>query len=337
MFHSRIRITSLVLASVAAGQAYAATDTSLKLGGFVDAQVQSSTNPGLARGFLVNDGALYLSTGSSNLEAMLDLPFRLVNAGSGSFEFATLKTQAYVASKYSNGLRWKLGQFDTSYGFEANDTVNVVFTRQGSVKSFTDPFVHAGFQLGYDITNNFAINALIGAPSDTGTLRDGSNPEFGLQAVLKGDFRMSAGALISKAAANQELNYYIDTTIGITAGALAIDAELNYQEREGQTTPDKKSELAGATGSLLQFLYAFNDMSSFGVRGEYITHVAKRDSRATMAQNYLDEQYLIFIGPQFNVTNNMKMKVDYSYQHDEEYTGSKQNAHGLQAALVYKF
>jgi hypothetical protein len=329
--------------SVSAGSAHAAEVSSLRLNGFVDAQVQSTTSQQITRGFMVNDGAIYLTTAAEGIDFLADLPFRLVTGGSPNFEFATIKAQAYIGQKYANGIRWKLGQFDTPYGFEANDTHYVAFTRQGSVYNFTDPFVHTGLQLSYVTANLFSVNLVVGAPRDTGPLKAGTNPEFGAQVALLGDLRFSLGGLASKSSANDKFSYYVDATAGINLGSLSIDAEVNYQRRQGESTTQATSpypagtELPAGIGSLLHVVYNLNEGVSFGARGEYVTKLAKKDPRAVAGQDYLDKQILVFVGPQFGIAKDMRLKVDYSFQRDEEYSGTIETIHGGQAAVVYKF
>lgn len=313
-----------------------AAELPVELGGFVDGQAQASTASDTSRGFMVNDGALYLSKSVQSVSFLIDMPFRLVQAGTPNLEFAAVKAQAVVGQQFKNGMRWKVGQFDTTYGLEANDTVAVPFTRQGNVYNFTDPFVHLGLQIGYDFAEEFGVNALVASPSDSGTLGPSKRPQMGLQLVKSGNKRFSVGGLVTAQPGFDRYSYYGDVTLGLSVGRLLLDAEVNVQKRAGERTADGKV-LPMGVGSLAQVLVQVTRKMTAGVRGEFISSLSHRDPRAAVLDEYLKYQTLVFVGPQYRLHQSLVVKADYSLQLDEKFSGDKATIHGLQASAVYKF
>lgn len=326
----------LSLASGICAAEASAADLPVELGGFVDGQAQASTAVDSIRGFMVNDGALYLSKTVQSVTFLIDMPFRLVQAGTPNLEFAAVKAQAFVGQQFKNGFRWKVGQFDTSYGLEANDTVAVPFTRQGNVYNFTDPFVHLGFQAGYDFAETYAVNLLVASPSDSGTLGPSKRPQMGLQLVKSGDRRFSIGALVTALPGLDRYSYYGDMTAGLTLGRVLLDAEVNVQKRVGEKTADGKALPLGV-GSLAQVLVQVTRKLSAGVRGEFISSLSHRDPRANVLDEYLKYQTLVFVGPQYRLHQSLVVKADYSLQLDQKFSGQEDTIHGVQASAVYKF
>ena len=137
---------------------------------------------------------------------------------------------------------------------------------------------------------------------------------------------------------------YGDVTAGITLNSLALDAEVSY---------NKKSADAGATlGYLVQVLYTVNDQWSFGARGEIVaaaTGSSVQALRETRQQSIpysglspigtTDQtQTLIFVGPQYNIASNVKLKADYSFQSVVATTGAAARAeHGINLGVNYRF
>ena len=313
----------------------------MKVSGFMDAQLQYSSNSAFRRGFLINDGAIYMTTDFAGLDFKIDIPFRMYTQGSPDFEIAKTRAQAFVGQKFANGFRWKAGQFDTTFGFEGNDTTDIQFTRQGNVYNFTDPFVHTGLAAGYDFNPELGFNLYVTNPNDRGVL-SGQNLQFGAQLVQSSPtFRFAPGFLTNQDAASGKMNVYLDLTAGVTMGGLAIDAECSYNLRNDIINPDTHLAMSGV-GLLLHALYTFNESNSFGVRGEWVTHQAYADPKGILtgenAQPTLKSQVLVFIGPQHYVTKNIRLKLDYALQSDQSYGSTSSTlSHGLQAASVFRF
>lgn len=316
-----------------------ANETPVKVGGFVDTQMNIGLGDAQTYGFTLNDGAVYLSKELSGSKVMVDLPFRLASGtpnggGSPNFELGIVRGQAYVEHKYANGFRWKLGQFDTSYGFEVNDTVDVAFTSQGIIYNNTDPFVHMGMQLGYDFTDKLGMNILVGAgPQDSGFMAKNEKPSFGLQFVSTADFRWSLGTIMDMVTAVSDnksaLDMYFDVTLGKNLGNLAVDLEFNYkmaksiQVGAADAMADQKR-----MGILANIMYSFNETLSAGTRIEY----------ASQMNASTDKNLRVIVGPQMQMTPAMKVKFDYTLDQVTPYGAgaTATTQHVLNLAAVFR-
>ncbi len=307
----------------------------VSVSGFVDAQHRWRSARQYNLGFVLQDAALYLTSVSGPFQAKLDVPFSMKSAdsttGNGlTTDFAVAKTraQAYVQYQPQTNLRVKVGQFDTSYGIEANDTVDNFFSRQGHVYTYCDPFVHTGIQAAYDFNSLMTVNALFGNPADTG-VGEGKNPQSGLQAVYNGTVRGSLGFLYQFSDPNQRSEFYYSGTIGTSLGAFSIDFEAALTRIPGSTYTG---------GYLAQAIYSISDQVSAGFRGEIIRSRAKREYSDASTAPTSDRQYTIAIGPSFKLSERVKLRTDYTYQWDRDPTSEPSLImHGANASLVYRF
>ena len=320
---------------------YAAEEPLLKVSGFVDPQLQMTSNVNtISRGFVLNDGALYFDGKIKDVDYKVDIPFRTIYALGPDFAVGTTRAQAYVAQKYSNGLRWKFGQFDTTFGFESNDTADIAFSRQGIVYNYTDPFVHTGLMLGYDLSKELAFNFYFTNPNDSGVLNK-NGFQYGAQLLYTGSMlRGSFGGLTNLDAPSQMMNVYYDVTAGATLGALALDGEVSYN-KSLTATP-------ASYGYLLQALVTANDQLSFGVRGEMVSYRSQAVTPAPSASTStlfpstigpsLFKQVLVYVGPQYALTSAVKLKFDYTFQQATLVDGATATTeHGMNLAMVYRF
>ena len=180
----------VLLTGLTATAAYAAHD-GVHVGGFVDAQYHQTTKPYMTEGFNVYDGAAYLSKELGSGRVFVDLPFNSQRADNTStstaganFSFAQTKAQAYVEQKYASSLSWRLGQFDTIYGYEALDSNERFFARTGAIINYVTPDEHAGILMGYDLAPAANFQALVANAADQGALRQ-KEIEYGGKLNLK--------------------------------------------------------------------------------------------------------------------------------------------------------
>lgn len=303
--------------------------------GFADAQYRWRSARQYSLGFVLQDAALYLASVSGPFQAKLDLPFSMKspdsttgNGANTDFAFAKTRAQAYVQYQPETRFRVKVGQFDTSYGIEANDTVDNFFSRQGHVYTFCDPFVHTGVQAAYDLNSLMTVNALLGNPADTG-IGEGKNPQSGLQAVYNGTLRGSLGFLYQFSDANRRSEFFYSGTIGASMGAFSVDFEAALTKIPGSTYTG---------GYLTQAIYSLSDRVSAGVRGEIIRSRAKREYSEASTSPTSDRQYTVAIGPSFKLSERVKFRADYTYQWDRDPTSEPSLImHGANASLVYRF
>lgn len=318
--------------------AFAADSASPVVGGFVDSQFHWSNTKANSRGIHLHDGAIYFSHALGGSDLKIDVPFRLMTAGSPNLSIGMVRGQAYVAHTYENGFRWKMGQFDTSFGFEMNDSADVFFTQQGSVYNFTDPFVHLGLLAGYDLSKDMGINFIVGAPKDAGA-SGSSNGQFGLQFVKTGDMRFAIGGLMNKPNGAEKFSIYGDMTVGATLGDFDIDLEVNYTMLGDAMNPDALTDQLSGLGALLNLQYKLSDTVAIGYRGEFVTGLGRMDPYGTDTTT-MKQQMTGAIGPRFQMTKNMQVKVNYLMTMNTAWDvlgGASDTGHAAALSAVYKF
>jgi len=309
--------------ALASGSVHAA-DVAAKAGGFVDAQFNMS-NVGRNNSFSVNDAALYLSAESGSTSFNIDLPFSSDLAGSGdnTFTFATTKAQAYVQKKYDSGGSWKLGQFDTIFGFEANDSPDIQFSHQGLVFANILPLTHTGLEYTHTFGKDLTLNLLVANRFNHGHA-DGLDMDYGAQLVFKNDsFHLFGGVLLGKDHASSNMNSLIDILAGVTQGNLTLDGGLDLT----------KSAAAADTGLgiLANVAYTVSKDVGLGVRGELLSKVTDTTNVTRF------QQIGVTVGPQFTLSSAAKAKVDYSLVSTTLVDGgSSVTSHAAALAVVYK-
>lgn len=277
-----ILVSLLALASV-----QVRAEDGVKWSGFFDAQFHGANNSALSENFTIHDGAVYVNGTWGSTKATLDIPFGLVREVNGPgdvneyFGLGAGKAQAYVEHTYDFGLTWKLGQWDTFFGYELRDSADLQYTRAGLVYDMI-PSVHQGLMLSYKIIDGVNFG-LMGANNQSHLNRD---PEFGANLNAKfGDFRFAVSGMIHSVGDEMESTY--DILAGATFGSLAVDLEAVL----------KKGAAANAEteiGILGNIGYTINDMIAAGVRVENVTDAAKTN---TMQFTF---------GPQLTLNSNVR-------------------------------
>lgn len=237
---------------------------------FIDTQAKITNKDTVNdRGFTLNDAAIYVSKDfKSDVTAFVDLPFysELV-PGSSRFVFAEKKAQAYLAIRRLP-VAVRLGQFDTIYGIERNDSRDRFFADNGVVKEYIIPDTHAGLLGGFSSHNNgidFVIRGLIANPSDQTNLAN-NNPEFGAQFRLEGARGYGAFGFLLNEAKNvptNSTNMLINAVGGFAFDKFRIDGEFDNKKTATVDT--------SATAFMLLGTYQHTDDLGFGGRLEYLT------------------------------------------------------------------
>jgi hypothetical protein len=257
----------LVGASVYAAEAPTAS-------GFVHAQATYvDTDRGGDNGnvnFSVPDGALYLQRAVGDTKVMVDLPFS-ASTTTGKFEIdAANKGQGYVAGAGMAGISWKLGQWDTPFGYESNDSVNNVFNTGGAVAS-NNPSVHRGLSLGYSASEMLGVelfvanptSAFSGAPSST----NNDKVETGLNVAGSMDaLKFNLGVLYARRLVKNHYGVY--SNVRYTMDAMSLGLELNYVKDKDNIALSTPEKVFGG----LHLNYAMSDVMDVGVRAEYAKH-----------------------------------------------------------------
>jgi len=331
-------------AALLGSAAFAADSEGIKVGGFVDAQYNWVRQPSLkaTNTFTIYDGAVYLGKSVGAGEVMIDIPFRSRTetelaagrtataagqsgvANDSAFVVGAEKAQAYVAWKYENGFSWKVGQFDSVYGFEANDSADAVFAKQGLIwgnipnasnptLTLTVPTVHLGALMTYDLSELLGINLLVANPNPAGKMYDG-NPDFGFKIVSKFDiFRASIGGLFTRV--GNDKGTLFDVIAGAQFGKLMTDLEVTFDKA---ATAGSKTRFSG----LVQLGYGLSDQLNVATRFEY----SKLSTLKALAWT---------TGPQWWFSKGFVTKLDYTLSTVDGV--NKTTSHAINLAAVQKF
>ncbi len=299
----------ILIASTHTFAADAANKDALTFGGFIDYQfrfnrgnvkVTDSLNAaGSKSTFTLNQAALYLSKGLEGAKVFVDLPFRQ-SAATGSttnnFEFATTQAQAYITKKYDTGVFWQAGQYDTVYGFEGNDTKDLLFTRQGLVYALL-PVTHSGLRVGFEF-GTASISFLLGNANQKGQQTPSDNPEAGAKLAWNVDnYRLGLGYLVNKQDGDYTLsgqnygyqtNQIADFLAGASFGNFNIDLGLDLiTPKQGKVVSptgvveDKKN----TTAILMQLSYECEHHFTTALRFENVQQDAGNDFTTAISGN----------------------------------------------------
>ena len=344
-------------ASVAAAPA---TATALKFSGFADLRHTSYSvskdDPNLTKGraesgFGVEDGAFYLNYEKEKVSFVADIPFRrfkdkdlnsTATVGEQSqlstIAFGVDKAQLFVKYKVKEGLNFSIGQFDTIFGVELNDSKDRFFGKTGLVYDLTLPVTHTGIMFDYTsngiYTKLFAANAL-NRGSYTSSSTDDSD-EFGLAIGFSGEmFRGQAGYMgraVQKAdaSANRETRSLTDLTFGLTSGLFAVDFEYAIVKDPGKNTltSANNADLENSgTGAFVLVSYKANDDLSFGLRYDKVENdpaYNNTNTAATVVKSGTDTGLSVH----YKLSSDLELRSDYityNYQNlnDFKWTNSR--------------
>lgn len=297
--------------------------------GFVDAQIFTATGPKSSPDFKVNDGALYLQHAMGNAKVVVDLPFSwsptpVNNLITNNFMFAQGKAQAYVYYKYDLGLYWMLGQFDATFGYEKKDTKDVVFSNQGRLYSFL-PVTNTGFLLGYAVMDSLDVKAFVANAYGLGA-RNGQNLAYGLQIAYTGMVDVTVGGTFNKALNNQN-TYLVDLVVAKKLDKLQLAVGL-----DGLQAPVAGQSMG--IGVLGEGVYDLTEKYAAGARIEFLSKMP------AMLRNWAanNSEIQVTVGPQVKMTENLKAKLDYTFNSTKAVSGgTSATTHGGALAAVYAF
>jgi hypothetical protein len=304
-----------------------------KVGAFLDFQYQYKKET-KSPGFVLQDGALYISKESNNWGIFLDLPFAWGgDASNNNFKFATEKAQAYVTVSAPYGLGLSVGQFDTIFGFELNDTKDIAFTKPGIVFNAALPVTHTGALVTYTYeieqfnqTRNlgaFTVKGLLSNPRNQGST-DGENLEFGGSLGFSNELvRFNLGYLAANFDGPVGTSQLFDFLAGFTYGTVNIDFEYDIKRYVGA---DKTT--FGSTGHavMAHIVAGITEELGLGVRGEIVSKMLNHHA------------VQLTFGPHYHFNENFTVRSDYTWNRTEASKGDdKVTAHEVNASLVAKF
>jgi hypothetical protein len=306
-------------------RALAQTDQphSLSVTGFIDYRHTNtwleSGNTAVRReriGYLFEDGALYFNFKKENIEAFVDLPFfrnATSNTDNASLAFAETKAQAWMAYNFSESMKIVIGQFDTLYGFELNDSKDRLFGNYGLVYSQTLPIVHSGAYFQYS-QSGFTAKLLSANPADRdsfGNTPNDSGYETGATLGYSNDWMRSQLGYLSRVQdgldGSTEPRTLTDILLGFSYWKLALDLQYSLVKnpRKNTLTTDATDSEDPGSGFMAHLAFKPLDRWTVGFRYELI-----QDDPAAGASTYFDVTTWGFVA-MHELNDNLKGRVEY--------------------------
>ncbi len=246
-------------------------------------------------GFAIEEGAFYLNYEKDRVSFVGDIAIRRAKdvdikdatppipnqSNNANLALGFDRSQLYVRYKLIDGLVFDLGQYDTIYGVELNDSKDRVFGKTGLVYDATLPVTHTGLKLEY-LVNGVYLKALAANPNNKGsfgtsTTKD-ENTEYGAAVGFGTDsYRGQLGYLarpIGKAdGLEMGSRTLIDVILGTTLGGFSLDLEytmVSDPSKNSLTSADTTDLEKAGTGAMALASYKFNDNFTLGLRLEAI-------------------------------------------------------------------
>lgn len=251
---------------IAASSSAAELRSGLRFEAFFDieARIPNKDNSMPDRGVTLNDAALYLSKDISRATAFIDLPFRY-STSDNNYAFAQETAQTYLRLNHGTVVA-KIGQYDTLYGLEQNDSRDRFFAEEGILKTTLIPSTHTGVQVAFS-KDNFILTGQIANPNGAGTMGD-NNPEFGGQFRLNmpkgyGAFGVAVGE--DRNVATSKNMFLFDLIAGFEFDKFKLEGQFDHRKSAGF---DKTAVGFGLAG-----IYAHAPNLDLGLRLEHIKDV----------------------------------------------------------------
>lgn len=305
-----------------------------KVGGFADAQFQylgGSNNDAATKAFVVNDGALYFSHEAGNSSVMIDVPFAVAD---GELAIGGMHSQAYVSQKMGS-VTFSLGQMDSFYGFESNDSANNRFAADTGLAHALSPQSHLGVSAMYSAgalglnlvlaqSNYFSAQPLAPGQPEAPIAPDENDMEYGAELTYGADmWNLSAGYFMGKT--NGESSSYMEAQLGLSMGQLGLT--VGYNSRDMNQENDANVMYANLG-------YTVNDEWSLGFRGEMAKNTLTTNVDGSIQPAASETQFTF--GPSHKYSSNLTIRADFTYNSLELTEGAeKMNSSSVLLAGVY--
>lgn len=215
-------------------------------------------------GFKLYDSALTISYSHGKSGLFIDLPITSSSAsgGSGTFDLAQERAQGYVTYSPKEWLQFTLGQFDTLYGYELNDSKDRFFVRPGIVYNGALNLVHSGAMVQATF-GDATLKILSANQSNRTDLHGNNDPEVGAQASynLAENTYITLGYLSYRDSTADANNQMTDVLLGTKILNTALDFEYNHRRLTDGT--------GEARWFLLHALYDQWEQHKIGARFEF--------------------------------------------------------------------
>ncbi len=324
------KAASIVALLLTSTSAFAQTANDLKITGFADLRLtsiqydeSSGSNGYPDSGFSLEDGALYLEYKKDNVMFFLDAPFRRqkdsdragtdTQSNNSNMLFGADKAQIYGKISTEFGVDLTLGQFDTIYGVEANDSKDRFFSAAGLIFNKFLPVVHMGAMATYSMDGAY-IKAFAANPNGKGTLGTDTankeeNFEYGASLGYSNEMYRGQVGYLSRGTKKAGVlengqRALLDVTAGITWAGISFDVEYSSLADDGKNTltssgTDKED---AATGMMALVSYAVTDALSVGARYETIKNDPLRED--------IDKETATALGVSYTWSPAFQTKVD---------------------------
>jgi hypothetical protein len=260
-------------------------------------------------GFGLEDGAFYANYDKDKLSVVLDVAFRRSKdvdqndqtttatkpnqSSNNNFAIGVDKSQLYMRYKVNPTVTFDIGQFDTIFGVELNDSKDRVFGKGGIVYDYTLPVTHMGFMTEFNFLGNYYIKAFGANPNNKGSNGSSTSSddtvEVGAAVGFSNEFfHTQAGFMtrsIGKAAATSSgQRSLLDIIVGGAFGNFTYDLEyvsLNDASKNTLTASDSSDKETAATGYFTLLSYKITPDFQIGARFEYIQNDPTAQSKST--------------------------------------------------------
>jgi hypothetical protein len=202
-------------------------------------------------GFTFEEAALYVTAKKSeDFQFYLDLPLKRAKgsdneSNDANFSLGLDRSQVYLKTPLFSGFNLTVGQFDTPYGVELNDSKDRIFAKTGLLYDYTLPVTHTGILFDY-FSGPLSYKFLLANSNNKGSLgssSDGDNHfEAGLTVGFSNEsYRSQLGYLTRQIKKADDTHggqrSLLDLTLGATWGIFSLDLEW------AQVTNDHKNTL----------------------------------------------------------------------------------------------
>jgi hypothetical protein len=337
-------MAALMISTIAQAAETTVADGKLTFSGYADMRYTNVTledepaavgdsNP--QSGFGIEDGAFYSTYTKDNLSFVLDVPFRRFKKGDDSgtggdanesntnkILFGGDKAQIYANWKFNDAVSFAIGQMDTRFGVEVNDSKDRIFMKTGIVYDNMIPVTHTGVMFDYS-NNGIMAHAFAANQSNHGSYGDNTstanNTEYGDRLGWANDmWRAQFGYLTRSeqktgAGTNEhDDRVLMDLIVGMTMDKLMVDVEyatLKSPNKDTLTTAAAPSAEAtdeedDGTGLLALVSYKLTDEFTAGVRYEMI------DNDPAASGNF-KEATAYGLAVHYNLSANMQLRGEY--------------------------
>ncbi len=315
--------------------------TSLNWDAFIDVEGRIWNKEATAllpdHGATLNDAALYLSKDFSRATAVVDLPFFSNYSGSNNFQFSGQKAQAYVQTSFGQQFGVRLGQYDSFFGIEANDSIARFFANNGLMKSLgVIPYTHTGVQ-GVMNADRFTIRGQIANPNSAGSIPPSTFPELG------GQVRFDSGAAFGafgfqygrvRTDAPEKDKVLVEFMGGAAVEKITFGAQVDIKKSPLTPGADKTGLGIGVLGT-----YQHDADLGFGGRFDYLKDMGivtsvPAGNGAGAANATAENALLLSFGPSYKLEQDLTVRGDFTLGSLKPQGGTDETVFGIGLSLV---